>query len=71
MEKLSDGAIVEWSWGTGAEMGKVQQGFTEKVSRNIDGETVTLEATPDDPVYLVEKLDGSQVLKVHSEIRVV
>ncbi|MBB01230.1 MAG: DUF2945 domain-containing protein [Planctomyces sp.] len=62
------GAKVKWKWGNGWGRGKVDDRFTEKVTRKIDGNEVTRNADNDDPAYLIKQEDGDRVLKSHSEI---
>ncbi len=63
------GDEVEWDWGDGTGTGTVQERFTEKVTRTIDGSEITRNATNDEPAYLVEQDDGSRVLKSTTELR--
>ncbi|RLQ86939.1 DUF2945 domain-containing protein [Notoacmeibacter ruber] len=60
---------VEWDWGNGTAQGKVQEKFTEEVTRTIDGTEVKRDASDDNPAYLIEQDDGHRVLKKHSELR--
>ena len=48
------GAKVKWKWGNGWGRGKVDDRFTEKVTRKIDGNEVTRNADNDDPAYLIK-----------------
>lgn len=63
------GDKVEWDWGSGTGTGTIDERFTEKVTRTIDGNEVTREASEDEPAYLIEQDDGDRVLKSASEIR--
>ncbi|GHC42475.1 DUF2945 domain-containing protein [Roseibacillus persicicus] len=60
---------VEWDWGNGTATGKVRRVFREEVTRTLDGSEVTRQGSDDDPAYLLEQDDGSEVLKLHSELR--
>ncbi|WP_013629600.1 hypervirulence associated TUDOR domain-containing protein [Rubinisphaera brasiliensis] len=62
------GAKVKWKWGNGWGRGKVDDRFTEKVTRKIEGNEVTRNADNDNPAYLIKQEDGDRVLKSHSEI---
>ena len=62
------GTKVEWDWGNGTGTGKVQESFTEKVTRTIKGNEVTRKASSDCPAYMIEQEDGDRVLKSHSEV---
>ncbi|WP_411846997.1 DUF2945 domain-containing protein [Roseibacillus persicicus] len=60
---------VEWDWGNGTATGKVRRVFREEVTRTLDGSEVTRQGSDDDPAHLLEQDDGSEVLKLHSELR--
>ncbi len=68
MPTYNQGDTVEWSWGSGTGTGTVQESFTEKVTRTIDGNEVTRDADSDNPAYLIEQDDGDRVLKSESEL---
>ncbi|WP_370170244.1 MULTISPECIES: hypervirulence associated TUDOR domain-containing protein [Hyphomonas] len=63
------GTKVEWDWGNGTATGKVDERFTDTVTRTIKGNEVKRKATKDDPAYLIKQEDGDRVLKSHSELR--
>ena len=65
---FSKGDHVEWSWGNGTGTGKVTEKFTSKVTRTIDGNEVTRDASDDEPAYMVEQEDGGRALKSGSEL---
>ena len=50
---LSKGAEVTWRWGAHTAKGRIEQVFTEPVTRTIKGTEVRRNATPDNPAYLV------------------
>ena len=62
------GDSVEWNWGNGTGTGKVTERFTSKVTRTIDGNEVTRDASEDEPAYMIEQDDGDRVLKSASEL---
>ncbi len=66
--KFQKGQTVEWNWGSGSGTGKVSEHFKERVTRTIAGNAVTRNADDDNPAYLIEQDDGSQVLKSESEL---
>jgi len=68
-KKYQQGTEVEWDWGDGTATGKIQESFTETVTRQIDGNEVKRKADEDEPAYLIEQEDGQRVLKSHSEVR--
>lgn len=63
------GTEVEWDWGQGTATGTVVESYTERVEKTIKGTEITRNADDDNPAYLIEQDDGSQVLKSHSELR--
>ncbi|MEQ8210169.1 MAG: DUF2945 domain-containing protein [Lacipirellulaceae bacterium] len=68
-DKYQVGTKVKWKWGNGWGHGKVEESFTEKVTRSFDGSEVTRDASEDEPAYLIEQEDGDQLLKSHSEVQ--
>ena len=65
---IKKGTKVEWSWGNGSATGKVSKVYKEKLTKTIKGNEVTRDASDDDPAYLIEQEDGSEVLKSKSEV---
>lgn len=63
------GDKVKWKWGQGYGEGKIAERFTNKITRTIDGNEVTRDASNDEPAYLIEQEDGDRVLKSHSEVQ--
>ena len=68
MKNYAVNTQVTWKWGNGTGEGKVRRKFTEKVTLEISGTEVTRDASNDKPAYLIEQDDGSEVLKLASEI---
>lgn len=63
-----EGVKVRWKWGQGHGSGKIKSIFTEKTTRNIDGNEVVRHGSKDDPAYYITSENGHNVLKLHSEI---
>ena len=59
---------VQWNYGNGTGKGQIKEAFKEKVTRTLQGNEVTRNASDDEPAYLVEQGDGAQVLKSESEL---
>ena len=68
-DKYEEGDRLQWNWGGSTATGTVQKVYTRKVTRTIDGSEITREASDDEPAYLLEQEDGSEVLKSHSEVK--
>ena len=65
---IREGSTVSWKWGASTATGKVTAIHRERVTRTIEGATITRNATPDAPAYEIEQEDGSRVLKSASEV---
>ncbi|MBT1193119.1 DUF2945 domain-containing protein [Rhodococcus kroppenstedtii] len=62
------GTKVQWKWGDNTAEGKVVEVHKEKVSKKIKGSEITRNGTDDNPAYLLEQEDGTQLLKLDSEL---
>lgn len=71
MNNYSNGSHVTWKCEEGKAVGKIIASYDFVVSRAINGQKVTRNGTPEDPAYLIVQEDGSEVLKLHSEISVI
>lgn len=68
MAEINKGTEVEWSWGKGKAKGKVEQKFTDDVTRKIKGKEIKRKASKDEPAFLVKQKDGAKALKSKSEV---
>ena len=67
---LPNGTDVSWRWGAHVARGRIEQVFTEPVTRTIKGTEVRRNASPENPAYLVTQARGGYALKSHSEVTV-
>lgn len=67
-KQIREGSPVSWDWGKGTAEGKVQSIHREKVTKKIKGSEVTRKGTQDNPAYLIKQEDGTEVLKLRSEL---
>jgi len=67
--KHRNGTAVRWRWGSSHATGKVSEVFTRRVTRTLKGAKVTKNGSEDCPAYLIEQEDGTEVLKLHSEVQ--
>lgn len=65
---MQKGTQVKWNWGQGTAEGKVSETFDRKVTRTLDGSEITRNGTSDNPALLIRQEDGSEVLKLSSEV---
>ena len=59
---------MKWSWGNGSATGKVEETFSEEVTRTIDGNKVTRKGEAGNKALLIKQGDGGKVLKLESEV---
>ncbi|HEY5795344.1 MAG TPA: DUF2945 domain-containing protein [Bosea sp. (in: a-proteobacteria)] len=64
------GTNVTWRWGAHVARGRIEQVFTEPVTRRIKGTEIRRNASKDNPAYLVTQARGGYALKSHSEVEV-
>lgn len=67
-KQIRTGSPVSWDWGQGTARGKVKEIHRESITRTIKGNEVTRKGTQDNPAYLIEQEDGTEVLKLRSEL---
>ncbi|WP_370287346.1 DUF2945 domain-containing protein [Pseudooceanicola nanhaiensis] len=65
---MQKGTQVKWKWGQGTAEGEVSETFDRKVTRTLDGSEITRNGTRDNPALLIRQDDGSEVLKLSSEV---
>lgn len=68
MSSYRKGTKVRWKWSSGTGEGKIVETFTDDIEKTISGSRIKRKASKDEPAYLIEQEDGSQVLKSRSEI---
>ncbi|WP_439569473.1 DUF2945 domain-containing protein [Sphingopyxis sp.] len=59
---------VHWAWGRGEGHGRVAARFEQRVERVIKGARIVRNGSPANPAYLIEMIDGREVLKLGSEL---
>lgn len=67
-KQIRTGSPVSWDWGQGTASGKVQSIHCEEITRKIKGSEITRKGSQDNPAYLIEQEDGTEVLKLRSEL---
>ncbi len=67
-KQIRTGSPVSWDWGKGTASGKVKEIHREKVTRKIKGSEIIRNGIEDNPAYLIEQDDGTEVLKLRSEL---
>ena len=65
---IKKGTKVKWNWGNGTAKGKVEETYTEKVTKTIKGNEVTRDGEEGNKALYIKQEDGSAVLKSESEV---
>jgi len=65
---IQKGTQVKWKWGDGTAQGKVQETYTQKVSKTIKGTEVTRNGEEGNKALYIQQEDGDYVLKNESEV---
>jgi hypothetical protein len=66
---MKKGETVHWNWGKSEAEGNVKEKFSEPVEKKIKGTKVKRKASKENPAYLIEQENGSQVLKSEKELK--
>ncbi len=62
------GTEVSWTWGQGSASGTITEVHAEKVTRTEKGSEITRNGSDDNPAYVIEQSDGTELLKLDSEV---
>lgn len=65
---IREGTEVEWKWGSGTAVGKVMKTSTDTVKKTIQGTVVTKHGEIGNKALLIKQEDGSEVLKLETEV---
>ena len=65
---IRKGTEVKWKWGQGHATGKVENTYSESITKTIKGSEVTRNGSDDDKALLIVQDDGGKVLKLESEV---
>ncbi len=66
---IQKGSRVQWKWGKGYAEGKVEETYTEKVTKTIKGTEVTRNGEEANKALFIKQDDGDYVLKSENEIQ--
>ncbi|WP_439127589.1 DUF2945 domain-containing protein [Polaribacter sp.] len=65
---IKKGTKVSWKWGNGSAEGKVQETYTEEVTKTIKGTTITRNGEKGNKALYIQQNDDDFVLKLESEV---
>ncbi|MEZ7495154.1 DUF2945 domain-containing protein [Leeuwenhoekiella aequorea] len=65
---IREGSTVKWKWGNGSATGTVEKTYTKKITRTIEGSEITRDGEEGNKALYIKQEDGSEVLKLESEV---
>ncbi|NHF61017.1 HVA1 family protein [Flavobacteriaceae bacterium TP-CH-4] len=65
---IQKGTRVKWNWGNGTAQGKVEETYTSKTTKTINGTEVTRDGEEGNKALYIRQDDGDHVLKSESEV---
>lgn len=65
---IRTGTNVKWKWGTGTAEGKVKDTFDRTISITSKGTKVTRKGTADNKALYIQQENGTELLKLESEV---
>ena len=65
---IRKGSNVKWKWGNSHATGKVEETYSEEVTKTIDGNKVTRKGESGNKALYIKQDDGDHVLKLESEV---
>ena len=65
------GDSVQWKYGKGTSIGKVTKIYPEPITLKLGESDITRNGTEENPALLIAQTNGSQVLKLASEVKII
>ncbi|MGB5943209.1 MAG: DUF2945 domain-containing protein [Leeuwenhoekiella sp.] len=65
---IKEGSEVKWKWGNGTATGKVETSYAKEITKTIDGSEITRKGEQGNKALFIKQEDGSEVLKLESEV---
>lgn len=65
---MKKGDKVHWNWGKSQAEGVIKQKSEKPITKKIKNTEVTRKGTKEEPAYLIEQKNGSEVIKSESEL---
>lgn len=65
---IEKGNKVRWDWGSGIAKGEVLETYDHEVEKEIAGRTFLKRGEKGDKALLIRQEDGSEVLKLESDV---
>ncbi|MDB5245880.1 MAG: hypothetical protein JWQ40_274 [Segetibacter sp.] len=65
---MKKGDKVHWNWGKSQAEGVIKEKSEKPVIKKLKGTTVKRKASKEEPAYVLQQQNGSEVLKSESEL---
>ncbi len=67
---IKEGSVIRWKWGKGTATGKVKDIFDRSVTITTKGAKVTRHGTPQNKALFIVQGNGTELLKLESEVEI-
>jgi hypothetical protein len=65
---MKKGDKVHWNWGKSQAEGTIKEKSEKTITKKIKGTEVKRKASKEEPAYIVEQQNGTEVVKSESEL---
>jgi hypothetical protein len=66
---MKKGDKVHWNWGKSQAEGVVKERSEKTITKKLKGTEVKRKASKEEPAYVIEQENGTQVVKSESELK--
>lgn len=66
---MKKGDKVHWNWGKSKAEGIIKQKSEKTITKKIKGKEVKRNASKQEPAYVIEQQNGTEVVKSESELK--
>jgi len=66
---MKKGDKVHWNWGKSQAEGTIKQKSEKTITKKIKGKEVKRNASKEEPAYVIEQQNGTEVVKSESELK--
>lgn len=66
---MKKGDKVHWNWGKSQAEGTIKEKSEKTITKKIKGTEVKRVADKDEPAYIIEQKNGTEVVKSESELK--
>ncbi len=66
---MKKGDKVHWNWGKSKAEGTIKEKSEKTITKKIKGSEVKRKASKEEPAYIIEQQNGTEVIKSESELK--